>query len=515
MATQTEADKQSPEAIAADIEEDLARGNFRQAQMKFDYCNAVFQDARASRIREPLKAKLSAIAARLYFYRGNDRSAGNVLNKYLKRESEFLSLGSLRTGQKLVLCEYYYAKRKFDKAISMAQQVLKACVENKDPSGEGEAHHFIARCFSRLFEQDELLKSCEESRACFFRWFTVSTNRSRDLPVLNWRIGISYLLEGFSLWREGNALGGRDRLLAAQLLLEDIRDDISKANVLQSLGAILRSQGETAQSLVTLSSALELYNAAHHSRNIARTLTNIGRTLLRDQKFAEAETHFNKALEICRTHRYERQKIEIWVALGWLYLEDTSGNCKIASKYAMEALDLAAPEKINSPELQAEAKICLGKCHSRNGEPEEACQCFEDALKKAKSQKLKINAHLLLADTLWDLDKPRHAMEHLDDAEDMFPRVVSDYLRAQAERIRRKIEDSKKSYFLMRFNDLDVEQGGMGLEAATFNFERWAILRALKLTGDNQTKAAAKLGMYRQLLKKRLDRPRPYPKASV
>ncbi len=512
---QAEADKQSPEAIAADIEEDLARGNFRQAQMKFDYHNAVFQDARASRIHEPLKAKLSAIAARLHFYRGNISSAGNAIKKYQKKESEFLSMGSLRTGQKLVLCEYHYENRKFDKAISMARQILKTCVERRDPSGEGEAHHFIARCFSRLFEQDELTKSCEESRACFFRWFAASKNRSRDLPVLNWRIGISYLLEGFFLWREGNALGGRDKLLAAQQLLEDIRDDISKANVLQSLGAILRSQGETAQSFHTLSSALGLYNAAHHSRNIARTLTNIGRTLLRDKNFQEAEAHLNQALEICRTHRYERQKIEVLVALSWLYLEDASRNCKIASKHAMEALDLAAPEKINSPELQAEAKICLGKCHSRNNEMDEACQYFEDALKKAKSQKLKINAHLLLADTLLDLDKPRHAMQHLDDAENMFPRVVSDYLRTRAELVRKKIEDSKKSYFLIRFNDVDTDQGGMGLEAAAYNLEKWVILSALKQTDDNQTKAAVKLGMYRQLLKKRLDRPRPKPKASI
>ena len=497
----------------------LARGDFREANEKF---GQLLQNV--DYLKLPLnniwRAKATAISAGIYFYRGDIPAAWRALNEYISHEGLFLSMTELRTGQKLVLAEYAYSRGEFEVAIKIANKILDECEVEADLSGAGAVCHFISRCYRRLHKYEELRRFSERTRECFLQLFLRSEKAMRpetvleNLMVLRWRIGLSCLIEGYSLWSRGDIASGRHKLITAKALLENTGDFIGEANVLQSLGSIARSEGNFEVSLENFNRALELYNESGHHLNISRTLTNIARTYLRtaDQCVGDrekAKEKLEEALEICKSHNQTRQMGEVLVILSWLYLHQ--GDPARAEACASEALKHA--KSVDSPGLQAEARMSLGYCRYQKND-KDAIGELKAALQCAKTLKLQVSAHLALAEVFSGTNKIYEAIQHLREAQSMLEpesNISSVYLTQKYESVRKQINELKSDYFLVTFdtvkNQAKRKSKPRGLSKATKDLERWAIVKALEQS-DGITQAAEMLGLARQAFWQRKKRAR-------
>jgi tetratricopeptide (TPR) repeat protein len=501
------------------IEELLATGNFRKAN---EVSAGLFRNIRYLDLplENTWRAKATAISARLYFYHGNTPAAHRILSEYVMNGDLFLAIPGLRVGQKLVLAEYSYSRGEFEPAIKIAEKILAECELNSDLAGIGEIYHFLSRCHRRLHQYDEMRRCCDGARECFHRYFLSSEGLQpsamlRNMKMLRWRIGLSCLIEGYSLWSRGNTRTARHRLVTAKTLLEDTDDYIDEANVLQSLGSITRSEGNYDASLESLHKALELYNESGHHLNQARTLTNIGRTHLcradplSDDREKARET-LERALEICEKHGQLKQKAEALVIMSWLYLDE--GNPTRAEACASEALKLG--RFVDSPGLQAEARRSLGYCRLQKND-NGAIGELKAALQHAKTFKLQTSVHLALAEVYEGFNKLGDAVEHLNEAQKLLDpelNVSSIYLTQKCEAIRKKIDGLQNDYFMITFESIrelaQKKSRSSGLSKATKDLERWAIIKALEQSSGGMTKAAEMLGLARQAFWQRKKRAR-------
>jgi tetratricopeptide (TPR) repeat protein len=501
------------------LEKFLATGNFRKAN---EVSGGLFENIRCTDLplENTWRAKATAISAGLYFYHGNTPAAHRQLNEYVMHEEIFLAIPGLRVGQKLVLAEYSYSRGEFETAIKMAEKILAGCEPDSDLSGIGEIYHFLSRCHRRLHQYDELRQCCDRARDCFHRHFLSSDSLKpaamlRNMKILRWRIGLSCLIEGYSLWSRGNTGIARHRLITARSLLEGTGDYIDEANVLQSLGSITRSEGNYDASLESLLKALDLYNESGHHLNQARTLTNIGRTYLcranpplKDRD--KAREMLDQALEICEKHSEPKQKAEALVIMSWLFFDE--GNPTRAEGCASEALRLG--RSVDSPGLQAEARRSIGYCRLQKND-ESAIGELTAAVQHAKTLKLQISVHLALAEAYEGFNKLSDAVEHLREAQKLLDpklNVTSIYLTQKCESVRKTIDGLQNDYFMVTFDSIrelaKKKSSPRGLTKATKDLERWAILKALEQSSGGMTKAAEMLGLARQAFWQRKKRAR-------
>ena len=503
------------------LEELLAKGDFRKATGSVGALLQSLESAGGLPLDNPWRAKAAAIAARLCFYHGDHPAAHRILGEYATHEELFLGIPGLRVGQKLVLGEYSYSRGEFRTAITIAERILADCETQNDLSGMGEACHFLSRCYRRLHQDDDLRRYCDRSRECFLQHFLRSENMAspeiiaENVRIYRWRIGLSCLIEGYSLWSRGDTLNAHRKLTTAKLLLENTGDFIDEANVLQSLGSIARSEGNYEASLEYYYRALELYIESGHSLNRARTLTNIGRTYLGapQEHIADrpkAREKLEEALDICRRLHQTRQKAEVLVIMSWLYLHQ--GNPAKAEACASEAL--RDGKLVDSPGLQAEAKMAIGYCRYQKNDPSAVAELLA-ALQYARTFKLQVSAHLALAEVLAGINNVNDAVFHLREAEKMLDpqsNISSIYLSQKLKTVRAQIDMLRNDYFLVTF-DAIKEQARMkskprGLSKANKDLERWAIVKALEESAGGMTQAAQMLGLARQAFWQRKKRAR-------
>jgi tetratricopeptide (TPR) repeat protein len=503
------------------LEELLVKGDFYRANEEFerllksvDYQKLPFSN--------PWRAKATAIATWLHFYRGDNPAAYQALSEYVANEKLFLDMPELRTGQKLVLAEYVYSRGEFERAIKMADRILAECEVKGDLSGMGEICHFMSRCHRRLHQYEEFRSYCDRAREYFLQHYLSTENvlqpkeLQKNIKILRWQIGLSCQIEGYSLWNRGDIVDARHRLVTAKSLLKNTGDYINEANVFQSLGCITRSEGDYDASLESLNRALRLYSEIGHHLNKSRALTNIGRTYLRraDQHsddWEKARETLEEALEICNSHDLLRQKGEVLVILSWLYLH--RGDPNRAEAYASAALKEA--KAVNSPGLQTEARISIGYCRYKKND-ESAIGELKAALQYAKTLKLQISAHLALAEVFSGRNNILDAVQHLLDAERLLgpkPNASNVYLSQKFESVRKQMDALKNDYFLVTFEAITdqamAKSRPKGLAKATKDLERWAIVKAVEQSSENMTKAAGMLGLARQAFWQRKKRAQP------
>ena len=319
-----------------------------------------------------------------------------------------------------------------------------------------------------------------------------------DRRVLRWRIGISYLVEGFSLWRKkGDTAVASHKLITAKMLLEKTGDYMDEANVLQGLGCIRRTEGDHKASLQEFMKALELYEKYKHLLNKSRTLAGIGRTYLRLNNPEESSRYLKRALEICE--REPRQKAEVLINMSWLFLQ--MRDEENAEKYASKALKEAQSPEVNSRELQAEAMIARGSCYLKKDDIK-AIEELSNAIKLAQTPKLKINAHLSLASALLNVHNFVDAQRHISDAERMLAPnsgISSIYLSDKLDSVKKDFDELRGHYYLVSFDEIAGKSGDAAgrkkLKDVIKELEKWAIEKALEESNKNIEQAADKLGM--------------------
>jgi transcriptional regulator with GAF, ATPase, and Fis domain len=128
----------------------------------------------------------------------------------------------------------------------------------------------------------------------------------------------------------------------------------------------------------------------------------------------------------------------------------------------------------------------------------------EIALQNAQTQKLKINAHLSLADALADRDL-HAAYQHFSEAGKMLVKGSSYYLDRKLESVRQKIEGLGKEYFLVSCEEIDKKRRGTGLRDQVETLEKWAIRKALE-EAKSLAEAAEMLDYTRQGLAQKIKR---------
>ena len=249
-------------------------GDFRKAQETLKELEAkdFFKRLQRLRLQDPLRIRLLACAAELHFYQGNNETARNLLKEYANQIEDVVSRKEVTPREKLQLAEFFYSQGDFRRALVVAEQILDQ--SRQDLWGFGETCYFLSRCYSRLRQQKER----EDFSGKALDYFLQMEGEPRI--AVQWQIGRAYLLEGFSLWRDGHPDRAMVKLHTARSLLTRTGDFISIANVEQSLGCILRSFGRLEEAIGSFASALDHYQEAGHQLNIARVLTNLGRTWL-------------------------------------------------------------------------------------------------------------------------------------------------------------------------------------------------------------------------------------------
>jgi tetratricopeptide (TPR) repeat protein len=182
-----------------------------------------------------------------------------------------------RTKHALVV-EALYSARDFDAARVASERILRHSNTKID---QGIAAYALARCHMREHRDDtEVYKACNLAAAKFLEHAGVDADSFQpgaEPPFLRWRLGLLYLVKGFTRWNAGDPQTAMSRLLMAKWCLSKTNDFIGLANVDLTIGGILRSKGEAEEAIPILERACRAYEHAAHHLNLARCLTNIGR----------------------------------------------------------------------------------------------------------------------------------------------------------------------------------------------------------------------------------------------
>jgi tetratricopeptide (TPR) repeat protein len=457
----------------AELEKQLRVGNFRAALPLVD---EMCQDGFLATLRRlpagtPLRARAAAALAEVLFYRGHNEKARELVAGAAP-QARFLSFGDeVPTRAKLqLLVEHDYSLGDFERASIAAKQIRRQCEERKNPWGMGEALYYLARCCMRVHKPLAVYDACDKSIESFVQ---AAAAERRGAPEVQWRIGLVLLVGGYTSWDAGHNTA-RLKLLTARSLLAATGDIVSRANVEQTIGTVLRSQrrsqADFAQALEAFDAARTAYRAANHQLNLARVLTNMGRTFLHMGEPEKARQHFEEALGAAHGEgdepRKRRQRAETLVCMSWLYRE--TGDHAQAAACARSALGEAS--KI-SRRYTAEALMALGDCQLAAGSLREAQSSFDEALTEATGTgiaKLRVKAHLHLAELQLQHGDVRLAASHHQRAVGMLTPSSSRYLREKANHVRRLMRDD---VWVITKKDLS----DFGLAQAKTGLSRWAI----------------------------------------
>jgi tetratricopeptide (TPR) repeat protein len=517
------------------IERQIAVGDFLSARAQLD-ANRARRPVRrtddpAGQLSERFRA--AALIAEIDAYFGDNRAARRALMPIARRAS-VLALRAVPARHKLQLAELHYARRDFAAAIRVAERVLAHPDTRADGWGTGEVLYYLARYTGRLNRLDQAAALCARALESFSSAARVNP---AEKEALRWRIGLVLLTDGNSRWRAGHLTEARGALHAALSLLTDGKDVIGVGNAHQSLGCILRSQGEHEAALCAFGKALSEYQRGNHRLNEARVLTNIARTHLCTRDFSSADETLTRAMSLCAAvtrpdPMWQRQKGEVFVWHSLLLQHAPPLRFREAARSARRALVLATRPSVKSRGTAFEARIALGYSLLRQGADERALPEFRDALAVAeelKVKKLLVNGHLSLAecycgprvrDIALAQQHQAHAQRLIDgahggrDQNEGLPGSgvehpgFSAFLVAKAERTLQLIRSAGDNFLL---SPKDLGTSGLQLRQAVANLKDWAI----RVSGDRYgsvERAAQALGISRQhwyTIQRRSARPSP------
>lgn len=436
------------------------------------------------------RAAYAAAAAELYFYSGHNSKARPLLDAYAKDWKKFKK--SLRTPRaQLQIAEYFYSQNQLrdhlHSARSIAEAVLKDAMEARDHRGIGEGCYYLMRITRRLHKYDDVARYRHQAIESFAD--AAAANRD-DRKALSWRLGLVYLVAGFTQWRAGDLVSATSLLHTSRSLLEGTSDFIGQANVRHTMGVILRSRGRFADALGELESAAKLYKDANHAVNLARVYCDIGRVYLDDRKWKDAHDAFERAAQP-HTDIGDRQKAEVLLWKSWLLQTPGSPYRDLdkADELSSKSLGLA----MESLSVKVEAMIAHGNCAAERGDWKDAKERTGRALRFARDHgmtKHLANALLTLAD-FHSRTPPRDlalASRYLAEAEALFPASASFYLGGKVEAVRAQILGVKGA-FVFYYDDVTKH----GIRPSLNAFTLWAIETALEECDGVQKRAAERI----------------------
>jgi tetratricopeptide (TPR) repeat protein len=483
----------------------LLKGAYAQALQRLDALekNGTIGalEQRAKRL-EPVAVEASAVAE-LYFYMGRNDNAMGLLGGYAKTWPATFErhVGAAATRTRLQLAEYFYCQGDYAKAADIARDALTKASHAADTRGTAEASYFLMRILRRSHSYSEITDKCHAA----IEAFTAASRRGGvDKTVLSWRLGLVYLVAGFTQWRAGNLAHAMGLLHTADFLLQTSGDFIARANVRHTFGVILRSRGRLDEALKELQAADGLYEKAGHQLNRARVNTDIGRVYLDGGNWKAAHEALRIAGDLSRSCKSLRQQEEAALWSSWL--AQIPGTPYFNLDHASEQAEVAS--KSEALMVRVEGHIAYGYALAAQGSFDFARDEFNSALETAQKTEMAkhlANAQLSLADfysRYSPLNLPK-ADSHYRDAAGIITQESSMFLRKKLDAVGKQIavkltESKDQSLFIRAIEDVFAD----GLTANKGMFGKWAMASALKKANGDWKQAADWLQMDEEYLRK-------------
>jgi tetratricopeptide (TPR) repeat protein len=534
------------DGLARPVQEAVHLGQFRVALEHF--ASQAVRDAleawRKKDRTDPRTLEAAAILAELHSYLGRSAVARDILRDFAdsKERDHFLRMQGASAHARLQISEAIYSRGDYDEAIAAARMVLRDI--NPTPAklateierwSVGLACYYLARYHARRGTMSDSALYCARALEAYS-----STAESTNLPR-PWRIGQVFVVQGFADWRTGQLVIARARLHVALALLQSSGDFISIANAEQSLGCVLRSQGEYAKAADAFNRAAALYEGSDEEReriqnrkhvlNYCRVMVYLGRTALATGSFEESSAKIDEALKTAKSHWQEHQD-SIW---GRQYAEACIWRARLLRQAPAPLHDLeraTASAKIglniarnaHSRSNQVEALLVLGQCSLDAGEAQAALEHVQEAKKIATDTgivKLTVSARLLLAEILAAAplldfkaaeDEWRDASTIIERAEGGLtslgdrpePETLQDvgnvsrfsqFLRIKANEVRSKLDSAA---LVVSSDQIAIGDSGLTLEEIVSRARGWAFDAASRKFGGNAGLMADALNVSRQ-----------------
>ena len=497
----------SPQQHSIDIqtlEDPLRVGDFRTAlgALESRIAEGVLKTLSTIPLSDVNRSVFSAYAAELFFYRGENGRACELLEPYVAKPDLLLMSEKVPPRAKLQLSEYYYSLRQFQHAIVIAHDVAKQCEAKNDLIGTGESFYYVQRAYSRVPDYEKIDDYHDAALESFAR---VGIDQPEEPVGVEWRIGQVLLVSGFAHYRAGDLTKATALLCTARWLLRKTGDFLNIANVEQSFGCILRSKGIYAESLRALEYARQHYEKVEDHVNLSRVAMNIGRTYLGIGDPLQAKDHLQDAFSVAQRIEHTRQAAEVLIWLSWLYQTDECLDLKEAERCAQEAIHTSLKAEVKSDHAFIEGKLALGHCRVHQQMLKRAQDNFMTALDRAAElgiPKLEMKAHLSLAElycipAFKDLHK---AVRHHEKVKTMCAPHCSQDLCDRSDRVWEIIRASQDKVFVVTADQI-VEEG-VGLKEVERKFQAWALERALEATRGRRGAMAEMLKLSRPGLDK-------------
>ena len=486
------------------LEDPLRVGDFRTALQKLE--SLVAEGALKTLSKMPLsdatRVVFSAYAAELFFYRGENGKACELLEPYVAKPDLLLMSVDMPPRAKLQVSEYYYSLRQFQQAIVIAEDIAKQCEMQHDLIGTGESFYYVQRAYSRVHDYDKIDRYHNQALESFAR---VGIDQPEEPVGVEWRIGQVLLVSGFAHYRAGDLTRATALLCTARWLLRKTGDFLNIANVEQSFGCILRSKGIYDESLRALEFARQHYETVEDHVNLSRVAMNIGRTYLGMGEASRAKNHLQEAYAVALRIQHTRQTAEVLIWLSWLYQTDDCLDLKEAERCAQEAIHASLKAEVKSDHAFIEGKLALGHCRVHQQMLKRAQDNFMNALNKAEElgiPKLEMKAHLSLAElycmpAFKDL---QNAVRHHEKVQKLCLPNCSQDLCDRSDRVWETIRASQDAVFVVTADQIIGE--GLGLKEVERKFQAWALDRASEATRGRRGAMAEMLKLSRPGLDK-------------
>lgn len=486
------------------LHDPLRVGDFRTAlhELELLAADGVFNTLSKMPLSDVTRCTFSAYAAELFFYRGENGKACELLEPYVAKPDVLLMADEVPPRAKLQLSEYYYAFRQFQQAIVIAEEVATQCQAKHDLIGTGESFYYVQRAYSRVPDYDKIDHYHNQALESFAR---VGIDQPEEPVGVEWRIGQVLLVSGFSRYRAGDLTGATALLCTARWLLRKTGDFLNIANVEQSFGCILRSKGVYDESLRALEYAQRYYDKVQDHVNISRVSMNIGRTYLGMGDADQAKDHLQQAYVVAQRIQHTRQEAEVLIWLSWLYQTEECVDLKEAERCAQEAIHASLKTEVKSDHAFIEGKLALGHCRVHQHMFKRAQDNFLNALNKAEElsiPKLEMKAHLSLAElyclpAFKDLQK---AVRHHEKVQKLSSPDCSQDLCDRSDKVWETIRASQDMVFVVTADQIVGE--GLGLKEVERKFQAWALERASEATQGRRGAMADMLKLSRPGLDK-------------
>ena len=385
----------------------------------------------------------------------------------------------------------------------IARATLETAEHAMDHRGKGEALYALMRILRRLHKYQEVTGHRHEAIEAFA---AAPKPGHDDKATLPWRVGLVYLVAGFTEWRAGNLPSAMGLLHTADCLLQQSEDFIARANVHHTFGVILRSQGRADAALQQLNRARGLYATAGHDLNLARVHTDIGRVHLDSRDWKLAHEEFELAEGISTSGHYSRAQEEVSLWKSWLAQDPDSPY------YDLDEASRLAELAANAPALmvQVEGHVANGYALAKLGLLDDADSALKAALTTASATDMAkhlANVWLSLADIHSQYSPTRlaYASDCCEEAQKQLTKDSSAFLLNKLEAVRKQVagkilENKDKSLFIRSIDQVFAE----GLPESRRRLFAFAIESALRNTTGDIKMAARLLGLSPDYLRKKV-----------